>query len=74
VQEALADALAMEGLDTLLEDAVEARRRELVAERARMREQMQAVEGAQPAEWLQGIDDLAPGSFDLLTVTVLFPA
>jgi len=39
-----------------------------------MREQMQAVEGAQPAEWLQGIDDLAPGSFDLLTVTVLFPA
>jgi len=74
VKEALADALAIEGLATLLEEAVETRRRELVAEREHMREQMQAVEGAQPAEWLQGIDDLAPGSFDLLTVTVLFPA
>jgi hypothetical protein len=29
---------------------------------------------AQAAEWLEGIDDLAPGSFDLLTVAVLFPA
>ncbi len=74
VKETLADALASEGLDGLLEGAVEARRRELVAEREHMREQMQAVEGAQPAEWLQGIDDLAPGSSDLLTVTVLFPA
>jgi len=74
VQEALADALGVEGLDGLLEDAVETRRRELVAERARMRGQMQEVEGAQPAEWLEGIDDLARGSFDLLTVTVLFPA
>ncbi len=74
VKEALADALAIEGLDGLLTGAVEARRRELEAEREHMREQMQAVEGAQPAAWLQGIDDLAPGSFDLLTVTVLFPA
>jgi hypothetical protein len=53
---------------------VEARRRELVAERERMREQMEQQEGSQPGEWLEGIDDLAPGSFDLLTVTVLFPA
>jgi hypothetical protein len=74
VREVLADALSIQGLERLLEDAVEARRRELVAERERMRDQMQAVEGAQPAEWLEGIDDLAPGSFDLLTVTVLFPA
>jgi len=73
VQETLADALAIEGLDELLEAAVEARRRELVAERRRMRDQMQAVEGSQPAEWLEGIDDLSPGSFDLLTVAVLFP-
>jgi len=74
VREALADAMAIEGLDELLKAAVEARRRELVAERERMRDQMQAAEGAQPAGWLQGIDDLAPGSFDLLTVAVLFPA
>ena len=47
-QEALADALAMERRDRLLEDAVEARRRELVAERERMQDQMQEVEGAQP--------------------------
>ena len=74
VQEALTDALAIGGLETLLEDAVEARRQELVAERRRMRLQMEQRESAQPAEWLQGIDDLAPGSFDLLTVTILFPA
>jgi hypothetical protein len=74
VREALTDALAIEGLDGLLEDAVETRRRELVAERERMRAQMEQQEGSQPSEWLEGIDDLAPGSFDLLTVTVLFPA
>jgi hypothetical protein len=34
---------------------------------------MAAHKGAQPAEWLAGIDDLAPGSFDLLAVRVLFP-
>jgi hypothetical protein len=79
VQEALSDALAIEGLDDLLEDAVEVRRRELVTERERMRckalhNQMEQQEGSQPGEWLEGIADLARGSFDLLTVTVLFPA
>jgi len=74
VQEALRDAFALPGLEALLEDAVEARRQALAAERGRMREQMHAHQGAQPAEWLAGSDDLAPGSFDLLTVTVLFPA
>jgi len=78
VKEVLADALAMEGLDALLEGAVEARRRELAAERERMQrrglgQQVERQEGPQPAEWLAGIADLAPGSFDLLTVTVLFP-
>jgi hypothetical protein len=52
---------------------VETRRQELVAERRRMREQMEQQEGAQAAAWLQGIDDLSPGSFDLLTVTVFYP-
>jgi len=73
VQEALADALAIEGLEQLLRDAVETRRQELVAERRRMREQMEQQEGAQAAAWLQGIDDLSPGSFDLLAVTVYYP-
>jgi len=39
----------------------------------RMREQMEERVGGQVTEWLKGIDDLSPGSFDLLTVTVLWP-
>ena len=74
VKEVLGDALAIEELDDLLEDAVEARRRELVVEREHMREQMERQDSSQPGEWLAGIDDLAPGSFDLLTAMVLFPA
>jgi ERCC4-related helicase len=73
VREALADALAIEGLEAILERAVEARRRELLGERRSMRKQMEEREGAQPAEWLQGVDDLSPGSYDLLTVTLLYP-
>ena len=74
VKETLADALAMEGLERLFEDAVEARRRELVTERQRMRQQMEAQEDAQLAEWLRGIDDLSPGSYDLLAITIYCPA
>jgi chromosome condensin MukBEF complex kleisin-like MukF subunit len=73
VRESLADALAIENLETLLEDAVEARRQELVAARRGMRRQMERREGARTVEWLRGIDDLSRGSFDLLTLTVLYP-
>jgi hypothetical protein len=73
VREVLTDALTIQGLERLLEDAVETRRGELVAERHSMKQQMEQREGAQAAEWLQGIDELSPGSFDLLTVTVLWP-
>ncbi|MEA3308469.1 MAG: hypothetical protein U9Q70_03030 [Chloroflexota bacterium] len=58
----------------LLADAVETRWQALAAERRRLREQMEIHKTSQPAEWLDGIDDLAPGSFDLLMMTVLFPA
>jgi hypothetical protein len=74
VRETLADALAIDGLDALLAGAVEGRRRELVAERRRMREQMEARAIGHVAGWLRGIDDISPGSFDLLTVSVLYPA
>ncbi|MBN1954820.1 MAG: DEAD/DEAH box helicase [Anaerolineae bacterium] len=74
VQEVLADALGIEGLERLLDSAVKARREELVAERRHMREQMAAQQTGQPAEWLAGIDDLAGGSFDLLAVTVYYPS
>ena len=53
---------------------MEARRQELVIERRGMRKQMEQRKDAQIAEWLEGIDNLSPGSFDMLTVTVLFPA
>jgi len=73
VQEALGNALVIEGLETLLHGAVEARRQHLATERRTMREQMEQRGGAQTAEWLRGITDLSPGSFDLLAVTVIFP-
>jgi hypothetical protein len=73
VREVLREALDIFDLGNLLEGAVEERREELVAERQRMRDQMEQRKGSQPAEWLEGIDDLAPGSFDLLTVAALFP-
>jgi len=34
---------------------------------------LQTRPGAREAEWLVGLDDLSPGTFDVLTVTVLFP-
>jgi hypothetical protein len=64
----------MMGQERLLNDAVEARRQELVFERRGMQAQMEEWEGAQAAEWLQGIDDLSPGSLDPLAVTVFYPA
>ena len=74
VREALRDALDIPDLDDLLARAVEVRRAALVAERQAMRARLEAQENAQALAWLHGIDDLAPGMFDVLTVTVLFPA
>jgi hypothetical protein len=71
--EALADALSAEGLGMHLANAVEARRQELVAERRSMCEQVKQREDTLTAEWLRGVDDLSPGSFDLLLVTALWP-
>ncbi|MBN1580239.1 MAG: DEAD/DEAH box helicase [Anaerolineae bacterium] len=73
VREILADALAIEGLERLFQRAVETRRQERVAERQRMRQQMEA-QGTKDVTWLRGIDDLSPGSYDLLAVTVYYPA
>jgi hypothetical protein len=74
VQEALEDAFAIPGLEDLLAGAVESRRVALAQERAAMRKRLEAQEGARATAWLRGIDDLAPGSFDVLAVTVLYPA
>ena len=73
VREALVDALGSGTLERQFGDVVERRREDLAAERHAMKEQMLGREGAQAADWLQGIDDLSPGSYDLLTITILFP-
>jgi hypothetical protein len=73
VQETLGDALSIEGLERLLNDAVETRRQDMVAERFSMRKQMEERGGTQTAEWLRGIDDISPGSFDMLTLMIFYP-
>lgn len=70
VHEALTEALALEALPHLFAQAVEARRQVLVAERQTMLARLQQRE----AEWLTGLDDLSPGTYDVLTLTILFPA
>ncbi len=73
VQETLTDALNLASLSARLTAAVAARRAELAAERQEMQRQMVAREGTQAA-WLRGIAELSPGSYDMLTVTVYYPA
>ncbi|MEW5956541.1 MAG: helicase-related protein [Chloroflexota bacterium] len=74
VQEALDDTLGGDQLPAPFSLAVEARRQELVAERQAMLARLQTRPGAREAEWLQGLADLSPGTFHVLTVTILFPA
>ncbi len=73
VQENLEDALAIENLAGIFSQTIEARRSELVTERRAMLARLQERPGTHEAEWLQGLDDLLPGTYDVLTVTVLFP-
>ncbi len=81
VKETLSDALGIEALERLFGDAVETRREEIAAERHAMvrpfaQAQDRQTEGREhvpSAGWLRGIDELSPGSSDLLTITILFP-
>jgi hypothetical protein len=73
VLEDLELVLEMEGLEKLLQTVVDARLAELIAERRKLKQQMEAQGGEQLA-WLQGIDDVVPASFDLLTVRLLYPS
>jgi len=74
VRETFSDALSIPGLEEILNEAVEHRRRALVAERRRMREQAKQRHEDQVTEWLRGIDKVSPGSFDLLALTLYYPA
>jgi len=71
VQEALEDTLLNEQLTDFFNQAVDARRQTLVTEREAMLARLHARPGAHEAEWLQGLDDLSPGTFDVLTVTIM---
>ena len=73
VREALRDALGIEELETMLSAQVDARRQELVGQRRAMLAAHAENTADQPAEWLQGIDRVAPGSFDVLSLTIIFP-
>jgi superfamily II DNA or RNA helicase len=72
VKEALVDALHIADLHKLFAAAAEARRESLAAERRQMRQKLER-ERLEGAKWLQGIDDLSPGSYDLLAVRICYP-
>ena len=72
VLEDLELVLERRDLETLLKTAVDARLEELITERRKLKQQMEA-QGGQQLAWLQGIDDVSPASFDLLTVRLLYP-
>ena len=73
VLEDLELVLKRQDLETLLKTAVDARLEELIAERRKLKQQMEAQGGEQLA-WLEGIDGVLPASFDLLTLRLLYPA
>jgi hypothetical protein len=74
VSEGLADALGRPDLDALLREAVEARRRALVADRQALLARDTAHEGREQLHWLAGIADLKTASYDVLTATLYYPA
>ncbi len=74
VQEALEDTLLNEQLTACFNQAVDTRRQMLVTEREAMLARLHARPGAHEAEWLHGLADLSPGTFDVLTMTIFFPA
>jgi hypothetical protein len=61
-------------LEETLADAVADRRQQLIEERRSMQEQLAERPGNQATRWIQGIDQIAEGSFDVLTMTVHYPA
>lgn len=74
VSEDLSEALRRPDLNDLLQQAVEARRQALVADRQAMLAREASQEGATQQRWLQGIDQLETASYDVLTATISYPA
>ncbi len=73
VSEDLTTALQRPALAELLQQAVEARRLALVADRRAMLGRDQAREGAPQRRWLEGIDQLEVASYDVLTASIFYP-
>ena len=74
VQETLRDLFDLrENVDETLQAAVDQRRRQLVEERTSMQQEL-AEQNAQATAWTEGIADISAGSFDVLAMTVYYPA
>lgn len=75
VRKTLEDAFAFHGdLKDTLRGAVTERRNELTEERRRMREDLESRGDGAFTGWAEGIDEVAEGSFDVLAMTVYYPA
>jgi hypothetical protein len=61
-------------LSETLEAAVSAGREMLIEERRSIRQQLAEWPGDQATQWIESIDEIAPGSFDVLTLSVYCPA
>jgi hypothetical protein len=75
VQETIEDLFTFrENVEETLRQAVDVRRTELIEERRQMREELASAGDGQATTWAEGIDEVAEGSFDVLAMTVYYPA
>jgi len=75
VQETIDDLFTFrKNVEETLRQAVDGRRRELIEERRQMREELASGGDGQATTWAKGIDEVAEGSFDVLAMTIYYPA
>lgn len=74
VQEDLRRLMGREDLETIINGAVETRRKALVQERRTLQQQVLTAQGPDQAKWVKGLDDLSIGSCDLLTACLYYPS
>jgi uncharacterized protein with von Willebrand factor type A (vWA) domain len=75
VREAIDDLFeAHETLQETLRKRVSQRRAQIAEERQQIREELSSRGDGQPTEWAEDIDQVAKGSFDVLAMTIYFPA
>lgn len=68
-RQAIQDALQRPDLEALMRQGLEARRQALESDRLELRQQLQRQAG-----WLEGVEQLALSSWDMLAVKVLWPS